>query len=452
MDKRSKKKEKNRGSPPPPPPPAPLAPPVDMPPLIMCVGYPASGKSSFAQALVESHPTHVRRINQDEQGRRACEELIGSLTKAPSSGTLGAIGAVGAKPSTVILDRCNLTKDERQEWLQLAHRVRAWVVFFDVSAEECKWRIVRRLGHPTVKKGGGARIIDSLNGSLQPPSAIEGFERVLSITTFDACNALLEELGCGVYPTSTIPVEQGLVKFPRTRHVYNIGSATRDDLIMSSDEVNATFLHHPLYVEEKIDGANMGLCIRNNKICAQNRSHFVGAAYHPQFKILDKWIAKHSDELWCILGESERYILYGEWMYACHSIHYETLPDWFIAFDLYDMLEDRFYSRPRLQAHLQEQGSSIKMTPLLTDGGIEDIEGIGGTGGAQSFENVEELASLVRTTPSRYYNGLIEGVYVRRSSADGLWTESRGKIVRSDFLSGNQHWTKTKVTQNGLEV
>ena len=31
-----------------------------------------------------------------------------------------------------------------------------------------------------------------------------------------------------------------------------------------------------------------------------------------------------------------RNILYGEWVYAKHSIHYTALPGYFIAFDIWD--------------------------------------------------------------------------------------------------------------------
>ena len=62
-------------------------------------------------------------------------------------------------------------------------------------------------------------------------------------------------------PVSSIPEEEGLVKFPRTRQVLSLGGATGDDLIMTDREMEEQFLHKKLYVEEKIDGANMSLSI-----------------------------------------------------------------------------------------------------------------------------------------------------------------------------------------------
>lgn len=94
----------------------PSVPSVSLPTLIVCVGYPASGKSTFAQLLCDSFPNIISRINQDEQGRRSCETQIGSLCKV--------------RGKTIVLDRCNLTRQDRAEWLELAHRPKAWIVFF----------------------------------------------------------------------------------------------------------------------------------------------------------------------------------------------------------------------------------------------------------------------------------------------------------------------------------
>jgi atypical dual specificity phosphatase len=53
---------------------------------------------------------------------------------------------------------------------------------------------------------------------------------------------------------------EGFVKFPRTSHVMNLGSATRDDLVLDKNDLKK-FFANPLWVEEKIDGANLGITI-----------------------------------------------------------------------------------------------------------------------------------------------------------------------------------------------
>jgi atypical dual specificity phosphatase len=175
----------------------------------------------------------------------------------------------------------------------------------------------------------------------------------------------------------------------------------------------------------------MGFSIKDYKVVAQNRSHYVNSAYHAQFKLLDKWILDHTEDLYNILGDGNL-ILYGEWVFALHSINYVDLPDYFIAFDLYDISEQRFYSRTRLEKILE--GTTISLIPCIKKG---------------SFKVVTDIVDLVKTK-SQFYDGPIEGVYVRRCNE--LWLEDRAKIVRNDFLTGNQHWTKNQLTVNKLKI
>lgn len=71
-------------------------------------------------------------------------------------------------------------------------------------------------------------------------------------------------------------------KFPRTRHLVNTGgsSVTRDDLVMDAGEL-ASFVGpngRVLTIEEKLDGANLGISLDTNyQVLCQNRSHYVSA-------------------------------------------------------------------------------------------------------------------------------------------------------------------------------
>jgi len=209
-----------------------------------------------------------------------------------------------------------------------------------------------------------------------------------------------------------------------------MGSATRDDLLLDKEHVEE-FLNTPIHIEEKIDGANMGISIKDFKIIVQNRSHYVTSAYHAQFKLLDNWVTNHMEDLWAIL-EDDTKILFGEWVYAKHSINYTELPDYFIAFDLYDINEGRFYSRERLENVLKS--TNIHLIPTIKSG---------------SFKTIEDIVKLVRSD-SVFYNGPIEGVYVRK--CNDKWLETRSKIVRNDFICGNEHWAKGKLTKNDLKL
>jgi atypical dual specificity phosphatase len=179
-------------------------------------------------------------------------------------------------------------------------------------------------------------------------------------------------------------------------------------------------------VEEKIDGANLGFSIDpvSFKVVAQNRSHYVNAKYHAQFAKLDQWIHDHGPDLFTLL-EPGRHILFGEWLFFKHSIHYTRLPGLFVAFDLYDTRTRQFLPRDQLEALLQS--TSIPLIHAMEK---------------KAFTALTEVVALVQT-PSQYYDGPVEGVVVRRVS-DGV----RAKIVREDFLSGDTHWSKGIHTRN----
>ncbi len=96
-------------------------------------------------------------------------------------------------------------------------------------------------------------------------------------------------------------------------------------------------------------------------IVAQNRSHFVNSSTHPQFKALDAWISQHAADLYELLRDGR--ILFGEWLYAQHSIAYNALPSYFLAFDVYDRAAGAFLPRDARDALLAP--TAIVSVPLL---------------------------------------------------------------------------------------
>lgn len=394
-------------------------PTVKFPPFIMMVGFPASGKSTFSTSIANS-VSKILRVNQDEiREKGKCEELVGKYTKNNSNYT------------TVILDRCNLKKDERKYWLDLAYNKKAWCIFFDIDIDLCKYRITRRKNHPTVKEGSGINILESVKNNLEHPDMAEGFDKIFTISSQDESNNLLEKWGI---PLPEVEDNSDhIIKFPRTRHLINLGSATRDDLVLDKDQMKK-FLDNELIIEEKIDGANMGFSLtKDSKVKCQNRSHFVTSEYSNQFKILDKWISKNSADLFTVL-EPERHILFGEWLYMKHSIGYDKLADYFIVFDIFDSFENKFFSRSRLEETLAN--TNFKIIPLIAK---------------KKFSSMDELLKLVKSKSS-FYDGPIEGIYIRINNEK--WLVDRAKIVSDGFTNqlGDRHWSKNIITLNKLNI
>eukprot|EP00532_Pseudo-nitzschia_australis_P011584 CAMPEP_0168235872 /NCGR_PEP_ID=MMETSP0140_2-20121125/19172_1 /TAXON_ID=44445 /ORGANISM="Pseudo-nitzschia australis, Strain 10249 10 AB" /LENGTH=310 /DNA_ID=CAMNT_0008169043 /DNA_START=241 /DNA_END=1173 /DNA_ORIENTATION=- len=80
--------------------------------MILLVGLPGSGKSTFAQSLVASVPEKFCRINQDElKSRPKCERKLKQvLSVSPSQ----------QQRLCPIIDRCNFDAQQRATWYRLA--------------------------------------------------------------------------------------------------------------------------------------------------------------------------------------------------------------------------------------------------------------------------------------------------------------------------------------------
>ncbi|HEX4418531.1 MAG TPA: RNA ligase family protein, partial [Kofleriaceae bacterium] len=132
-------------------------------------------------------------------------------------------------------------------------------------------------------------------------------------------------------------------------------------------------LAHDILIEEKIDGANLGFSVdARGTLCAQNRgAHISLDGDQGQWKPLERWCASHAQGLQDAL--SPDLILFGEWCYAVHSIHYTRLPDWFLAFDVYDQSHGKFWSVERRDALAKKLGVSI--VPMLGSGRF-DLPGL----------------------------------------------------------------------------
>jgi hypothetical protein len=400
--------------------------PVSSPMFIVLVGLPGSGKSTLAEHLEQHGNGQWVRVSQDVmRSRKAVENAIGSLCR-------------GEMKQHVIVDRCNVEPADRQAMLQLAFAPsNAFAVFFDMDTAGCQQRVSGRTDHPTIPFGRGNAIVESFAKRLVPPTISEGFKEVIVIREFDQVESLLRRWGVQE-PLAVSP--HGLFKFPRTQHVLNTGgtAVTRDDLVMDPKEARHFFDGNTIVtIEEKIDGANIGLSLTAEyTVQIQNRSHFVAADSQLQFSGLSQWVDEHSWAL-CTLLKPEVEILFGEWLLAAHSIHYTRLPGYFIAFDIYNKTTGKFLSVEERNQRLA--GLEIPIIRCIAH---------------KIFQSKEALLQLLETD-SAYYDGKVEGIFLRvdtpPASAGEVsrYCERRGKLVRPDFIHTiTEHWTSKKLVKN----
>jgi ATP-dependent RNA circularization protein (DNA/RNA ligase family) len=219
-------------------------------------------------------------------------------------------------------------------------------------------------------------------------------------------------------------------KFPSTPHLATLGDVDiRGDKVLSESERNA-FLKHELVVEEKIDGANLGISFDSEgNIRAQNRGAYLHLPSTGQWNKLAEWLASRTDALFEQL--TDRYILFGEWCYAQHSVVYDRLPDWFLGFDIYDRSTAHFFSCTRRDGIFRT--ISISQVPRVDHGHF----------------TLSELSELL--SQSQISDKPAEGLYLRSDQGD--WLVQRAKLVRPAFIqSVKQHWSSSGIKANRLEM
>ena len=87
---------------------------------------------------------------------------------------------------------------------------------------------------------------------------------------------------------------------------------------------------------------------------------------HPQYDLFKKWTSVKRPVLEAMLGR--QFILYGEWLYAKHSVHYRKLPHYFFEFDIYDKDAAQFLD---LDTRLQMlDGTGLQTVPVIHRGRV----------------------------------------------------------------------------------
>lgn len=218
-------------------------------------------------------------------------------------------------------------------------------------------------------------------------------------------------------------------RFPHTPHLLWLGEGQpRDDKVLGPAEVE-DLLSKQVVVEEKVDGANLGFSVdESGTLRAQNRGSYVDLdAPQGQWKPLKRWLGRRRQALTDALAED--LILFGEWCYAVHSVRYTRLPDWFLAFDVFDRERREFWSVARRNELIRRL--DLAMIPFVAKGRFD----------------LARLKNLLG--PSQLSDGSAEGIYVRQERNGRL--VARAKLVRPEFAQSiGEHWSRRTIQTNLL--
>jgi RNA ligase. len=234
--------------------------------------------------------------------------------------------------------------------------------------------------------------------------------------------------------------ERILPKFARTFHLPLEPNASRDDLIAPLSSLSI-LKDHTLVVEEKVDGANVGITIHEGQPVIRNRNYILNKGYgrkdtpaKKQYAPLWNWFYSNTYKFLALeklLGFTPS--VYGEWLYARHTIEYDRLPDYFIAYDIYCPDEQKWLAPSRYRAALEEAGFSV--VPKVAWGPVSQDE-----------------LKLMRDERSEFSStSQCEGLYLKTATdLYGLeYCATRLKMVRNAFIT-DDHWNNKSLVTNKL--
>ena len=97
-----------------------------------------------------------------------------------------------------ILDRVSYTKEDRKKWLEntLLNPKQCLCIYLSTPKFICIERAKNRENHPTIKKGGGERIINDIYNKFEIPKSDEGFSNVITLEDEEDVRNYLKTWNC----------------------------------------------------------------------------------------------------------------------------------------------------------------------------------------------------------------------------------------------------------------
>jgi predicted kinase len=153
-----------------PPAPAPVAPRPPKGVVVLAIGLPGSGKSSWFKRhnVVPLSSDMVRSLLFDDVREQRFQDLVFSNLRSMLKARL-----IAKRPMNYV-DATNLTPQERQHWIKLAkdYNYELHAVFFDVPLEVCIERHERR------DRVVPEDVMRRMAAKLKPPAFEEGFAKI----------------------------------------------------------------------------------------------------------------------------------------------------------------------------------------------------------------------------------------------------------------------------------
>lgn len=205
-------------------------------------------------------------------------------------------------------------------------------------------------------------------------------------------------------------------EYPRIPHLdKKISNMTHDDIQLEGG------IQFPItgWVQEKLDGANMGVSWTSGPVI-RNRNNILKKGYIKketpaklQFRSSWNWLHAHNKDIQKIKEIWQGDItIYGEFLYAKHSIFYDKLPDIFIAYDIYSVEDRKFIGVDDFES-------------LMSQTNIEYVKSE-----KVNIKNIDELIRKSEMKSNYITDGLCEGIVFKSGN---IFRDDCFKIVNKYF-------------------
>jgi hypothetical protein len=215
-------------------------------------------------------------------------------------------------------------------------------------------------------------------------------------------------------------------KYPRTYHTpFSPGLKNDDRRVDTIDH----WLNRPVMLTEKMDGSN--LCFERDNVYSRSHSKY---PVHESFNMAKGEWQRVRYQI------PEGVQVFGEWLFAKHSIHYLDLPAYFMIFGVHDLRNDMWWDWLGVKYFAAELG--FPTVPVL------------GTATCATASQLE--AAILSTISSRQTEEHpVEGIVNRPDVTEQCFPDSEFarklcKWVRKDHIQTDEHWTRQAIVRNCL--
>jgi hypothetical protein len=207
-------------------------------------------------------------------------------------------------------------------------------------------------------------------------------------------------------------------KYPRTYHL------PWSEEIHSDDKTHrdvGNFLNKSLTITAKMDGSNVGISFDT----VSSRSGM--SPDHQSFDMLKQRYASIKHDI------PKGFVIYGEWLYAVHSIEYNDLDDYLMAFAILD--GNKWLSWSEV----------VEWCVLL---GIHHVPVIKKS---ISFDNIDKMIKVTTKLAEKTIKSGHEGIVIRNSGSFTDFSTNTAKYVRRGHVQTDKHWAFRTIKVNRVK-